>query len=115
MGCGQMSVGREAANRASINCWYQRRCGAAGCGCEERINKVTDTLLSGPKCDKGGGFQRDAQAESVQLVTVLRTASARAASSVAMRNSPPVASMLVPWICCSTRFLPSDCLPKGAG
>jgi hypothetical protein len=28
--CGQMSVRREAANRATINCWYQRRCGAVG-------------------------------------------------------------------------------------
>jgi hypothetical protein len=30
LGCGQLSVGREAANRVTINCWYQRRCGAFG-------------------------------------------------------------------------------------
>jgi hypothetical protein len=28
MGCGQLSVRREAANHVTISCWYQRRCGA---------------------------------------------------------------------------------------
>jgi hypothetical protein len=28
--CGLLSVRREAANRVTIQCWYQRRCGAFG-------------------------------------------------------------------------------------
>jgi hypothetical protein len=28
--CGLLSVGRDAANRVTINCWYQRRYGATG-------------------------------------------------------------------------------------
>jgi hypothetical protein len=27
-GCGQLSERREAANRVTIDCWYQRQCGA---------------------------------------------------------------------------------------
>ena len=37
MGCGQMSVRREAANRVTINCWYQRRCGAVGVHLRKRV------------------------------------------------------------------------------
>jgi hypothetical protein len=28
--CGLLFVRREAANRVTINCWYQRRCSAVG-------------------------------------------------------------------------------------
>jgi hypothetical protein len=30
-------VGREAANRVAINCWYQRRCGAVGADSYQRV------------------------------------------------------------------------------
>jgi hypothetical protein len=30
LGCGQLSVRREAANRVTIDYWYKRQCGAVG-------------------------------------------------------------------------------------
>jgi hypothetical protein len=36
LGCGLLSVRREAANRVTIYCWYQRWCGAVG-WCEEEV------------------------------------------------------------------------------
>jgi hypothetical protein len=52
LGCGQSSVGREAANRVTINCWYQRQCGAAGVDSSEvRACADNPNFLSQARCE----------------------------------------------------------------
>jgi hypothetical protein len=48
--CGQLSVRREAANRVTIDCWYQRRCGAVGVDSRRRVRTCQRPVTCSADC-----------------------------------------------------------------
>ena len=62
--CGLLSVRREAASRVAINCWYQRRCGAAG------VHLTGRGVRTGSRCTK-----RNVGLDELRSLTQFKSAS----------------------------------------